>query len=151
MSWTPSAIAWERTQDNAAWATPHDLAQLAGDEERSFPGHRRCLDEENVAAGGRHGQAGGNAGVGRALANLGRVAPRAGQARTRFWSIRARYAAFPRRSARLSSEEASADLALEAADASLPRVLAHEEPERALGDDCLRALEPVASSCFGIR
>src|SRR5207247_7395884 len=54
----------------------HHLAELARDRELALARVGGCLDEEDVAADGREGEAGRDARVGRALTRVGREAAR---------------------------------------------------------------------------
>src|SRR5207248_10696357 len=55
----------------------HDLAELACDRQPSLPRVGRRLDEEDVSADRRDGEAGGDAGLGSALSHLAGEASRA--------------------------------------------------------------------------
>ena len=107
---------------------PHHVAELSGDRERALARVRGRLDEEDVAADGRVGEAGGDPGLGGALARVGREAarpePLAGPGLV---DLDARRAVLGDLARRLAAQVG--DSPFEVADARLARVLADDDAQ----------------------
>ena len=120
----------------------HDLSELARDDQPALAGNGGGLDEEDVAADRRHGQARGHAGVGSALADLVAEAlpPEPG---TNAALVDAGGLPLARGDLRGGLAADRGDLAVEVPDAGLARVLGDDQPERLVAELDVLRVEPV--------
>ena len=121
----------------------HHVAELAGQDQPAVAGHARGLDEQDVAADRRPGEAGRDAGHAGAHRHLGlELARRRGSPRRSAASIAHAASASPSAMRTAAWRSSVADLALEVAHAGLARVVV---------DDRARSASSVISHCSASR
>ena len=136
-------------------ALAHHVAEHAGEDQPLLAArHHRRLDEEDVAAGRRPGQAGGHAGAVGALGDLVEEARPAEVRRRRLSAVtRTGAASRPRRCRRATLRAMVAISRSRFAHARLARVVAHDArgaPRRSI-DQLARRSGRARRSCFGTR
>jgi len=119
----------------------HDLAELAREDEAASAGGAAGLDEEDVAAVRRPGEAGGDAGHAGAQGHLVFVAAGA-QDGVEIGDVDVALAGLALGDLDGDVTRDAADLALEIAQARLARVIAHDRGERVVADAALLGRQP---------